>query len=240
MIAPKRSCSAKLNHHLYLILTLSKETEFKRCNAKELLRRQHWRHKVICRLDKALRILRLLEKRWKTAKSTELIWWLLDCSLGDTGIPHRASQGCLGWVRYKHHCVLIFQSHIRCPSHSLFTCPKIKVHKRRHSRTATYEGLRGNTTGKNILQTPGRNWMGAWIQDLTSTLFYKHCSYKKTLKRTDRSENAWESTRKEEMKTKRNPLPCKKGTWETHTINIKHSRMALKGTTDSKSRGQHS
>lgn len=108
----------------------------------------------------------------------------------------------------------MFQCHIKCSSHSLFTCPKKNktVHKRRHSRTATDEDLRGDTKGKNIFQTPGRNWMGGWIQDLTTTLFYKHCSYKKTLKRTDRSENAQESTGKEEMETKRKPLPCKKGT----------------------------
>lgn len=238
MIAPKRSCSAKLNHHLYLILTLSKETEFKRWNAKELLRRQHWWHKVICRLDKALRTLRLLEKRWKTGKSTELIWWLLDCSLGDTGIPHRASQGCLGWV-IKIQTPLC--SDLSIP-HQVPISFFIHMSKNKSTQEKVQQNcyIWGNTTGKNILQTPGRNWMGGWIQDLTSTLFYKHCSYKKTLKRTDRSENAWESTRKGEMKTKRKPLPCKKGTWETHTINIKHSRMALKGTTDSKSRGQHS
>lgn len=28
------------------------------------------------------------------------------------------------WLRYKHHCVLTFQSHTKCPSHSLLTCPK--------------------------------------------------------------------------------------------------------------------
>lgn len=64
-----------------------------------------------------------------------------------------------------------------------------KVHKRRHSRTVAVKDLRGNYQGKDILQTPGKNW-GGGDTDTTTTLFYKHCSEGKTLKRTDRSESA--------------------------------------------------
>lgn len=235
--------------HIYLVLTLNKETELKRWNAKELLRRQHWWQNVICRLDKALRILRLLEKRWKTAESTELISWLVDCSLGDTATPHRSIQGwlakpILGWV-IKTQTPLC--SDISIPHQrpiSFFTHLSKKTQKTKKQGKTLQNCYRWGPKRKHERKqyTPN-SWnkldggmdTGPDYHCLLQTLFLQE-----TLRRTDRWENAWESTGKEEMETKWKPLPHKKGTWETKHLILNIPRMALKGTTDNKTKSQYS
>lgn len=231
--------------HLYLILILNKGTEL-----KDEIPKNFWGHSIDGKRLPAgwirlFKDFKTLEKRWKTAESTKLTSWLLDCSLGDTAIPHRSIQG---WLAKP---ILRWVIKIQTPLCSDITNPnqvpssffnhlskKTSKNKGRHCRTATDEDLRGNTKGNNskLLEETGQGDGYRIWQPLSSTNTVPTRRHWRELTDEKMLEKAPE---RRKWKQRENHCHIKKEHEKPTYLILNIPKMALKGTTDNKTKSQH-
>lgn len=183
-----------------------------------------------------MRILKVCWKKvedWRISRTDLLVIWLLTGRhRHPTQVDSRLVCQALSWVNGWDTNTIVFwhfnpmsSVHLILYSFAQGKKKKPKVHKRRHSRTVAVKDLRGNYQGKDILQTPGRNWGGGDTDTTTTllqTLFWgedteENWQIRKCMRRHQKGGNG--SKEKTATKYKR---------WETSTtFTTKHTKDGI-------------